>query len=189
MVYLYYSPMIICVLIGFIYLFISIIFIIIFYNISCESDFCNYFCNEGIEVPNIGQIFLLFFYSIFYSLEHFINLLIINNLTVFHSILVVTYGELINGIYNIYLNFEPFDIIVSYVSIFFEIIGVSVFIEAIELNFCGLNRNLKKNIMFRAGNEDESIYNLQGEIDNETDDPDYNINQESNIIDDDTIYN
>ena len=43
--------------------------------------------------------------------------------------------------------------------------------------------------MFRAGNEVESIYNLKGEIDNESDDPDYNINHELTIMDDDTIYN
>ena len=119
MVYLYYSPMIICVLIGFIYLFISIIFIIIFYNISCDSDFCKYFCNEGMEVPNVGQIFLLFFYSIFYSLEHFMNLLAINNFTVFHSILVVTFGELINGFYNLFPGFELFDLIMNVVAYFF----------------------------------------------------------------------
>ena len=35
----------------------------------------------------------------------------------------------------------------------FEIFGVLVFTETIELNFCGLNINLKRNIMFRAGNE------------------------------------
>ena len=188
MIYHYYSPMIICILIGFIYLFISIILIVIFYNISCESEACNYFGNEGMEVPNIGQIFLLIFYSIFYSLEHFMNLLTINNFTVFHSILVVTFGELINSFYNLFPNFELFDLIMNIVAYFFEIIGVLVFIEAIELNFCGLNRNLTKNIMFRAGNEVESIYNSQRETDNESDDLDYNINEELNITDD-TIYN
>ena len=140
------------------------------------------------EVPNIGQIFLLIFYSIFYSLEHFMNLLTINNFTVFHSILVVTFGELINSFYNLFPNFELFDLIMNIVAYFFEIIGVLVFIEAIELNFCGLNRNLTKNIMFRAGNEVESIYNSQREMDNESDDLDNNINEELNITDD-TIYN
>ena len=42
--------------------------------------------------------------------------------------------------------------------------------------------------MFRAGNEVESIYNSQREMDNESDDLDYNINEELNITDD-TIYN
>ena len=141
------------------------------------------------EIPNVGQIFLLFFYSIFYSLQHFINLLIINNFTVFHSILIVTFGEFINGFFDLIPNFELFNYIMNIITYFFQLIGVLVFNEVIELNFCGLNRNLKKNIMFRAANEVESIYNLKGEIDNESDEPDYNINTELNVMDDDTIYN
>ena len=53
MIYHYYSPMIICILIGFIYLFISIILIVIFYNISCEKEICNYLGNKGMEIPNV----------------------------------------------------------------------------------------------------------------------------------------
>ena len=116
-------------------------------------------------------------------------MLIINNFTVFHSILIVTFGEFINGFFNLIPNFELFNYIMNIITYFFQLIGVLVFIEIIELNFCGLNRNLKKNIMFRAANEVESIYNLKGEIDNESDEPDYNINTESNVMDDDTIYN
>ena len=189
MIYNYYSPIIISILIGFIYLFISIIFIIIFFNYRCQAEICDYLCNEGMEAPNAGQIVLLFFYSIFYSLEHFMNLLTINNFTVFHSILVVTFGELINSFYDLVPNFLLVELITNIVIYFFEIIGVLVFIEAIELNFCGLNRNLTKNIMFRAGNEVDSIYNLQRELDLENEDESvYNVNEELNLNDDNTVY-
>ena len=89
----------------------------------------------------------------FYSLEHFMNLLTINSFTAFHLVLLVTFGELINSFFKFYVNYSTFDLINNLIAYFFEIIGVLVFIETIELNFCGLNRNLKKNIMFRAGNE------------------------------------
>ena len=45
--------------------------------------------------------------------------------------------------------------------------------ETIELNFCGLSRNTKKNIMFRAGFEQtllEESYNLETSEEDELDD-------------------
>ena len=144
------------------------------------------------EVPNVGQIFLLIGYSIFYSSEHLMNLITINSFTAFHLILVVTLGELINGLFDHIQNFKLFEFIINIVVSVFQIIGVLVFIEAIELNFCGLNRNLKKNIMFRAGNEVESIYNLQREIGSggQSEETDSSINDDSNLIIDNnnTIY-
>ena len=192
MIYHYYSPFFICILIGFIYLLISTIFIFVFNNIDCKPDICIYLSIEEMEVPNVGQIFLLVFYSIFYSSEHLMNLIIINNFTAFHLILVVTLGELINGLFNHIQNFKLFEFIINIIVSVFQIIGVLVFIEAIELNFCGLNRNLKKNIMFRAGNEVESIYNLQREIGSggQSEETDSSINDDSNLIIDNnnTIY-
>ena len=192
MIHHYYSPFFICILIGFIYLLISTIFIFIFSNIDCKPDICIFLSNEEMEVPNVGQIFLLIGYSIFYSSEHLMNLITINSFTAFHLILVVTLGELINGIYGHFQNFKLFEFIINIVVSVFQIIGVLVFIEAIELNFCGLNRNLKKNIMFRAGNEVESIYNLQREIGSggQSEETDSSINDDSNLIIDNnnTIY-
>ena len=190
MIYHYYSPFFICILIGFIYLLISGIFIFIFYNIDCDPDICRYLSNERMEVPNDGQIFLLIGYSIFYSAEHLMNLITINSFTAFHLILVVTLGTLINGFYDLYPKFKLFDLILNIVVYSFQIIGVLVFIEAIELNFCGLNSNLKKNIMFRAGNEVESIYNLQKEIENEilSEETDSSINEDSHLIENNSIY-
>ena len=192
MIHHYYSPFFICILIGLIYLLISSIFIFIFNNIDCKPDICIYLSIEEMEVPNAGQIFLLIGYSIFYSSEHLMNLITINSFTAFHLILVVTLGELINGIYGHFQNFKLFEFIITIVVSIFQIIGVLVFIEAIELNFCGLNRNLKKNIMFRAGNEVESIYNLQREIGSggQSEETDSSINDDSNLIIDNnnTIY-
>ena len=192
MIHHYYSPFFICILIGFIYLLISTIFIFVFNNIDCKPDICIYLSNGEMENPDVGQIFLLIGYSIFYSSEHLMNLITINSFTAFHLILVVTLGELINGLFDHIQNFKLFEFIINIVVSVFQIIGVLVFIEAIELNFCGLNRNLKKNIMFRAGNEVESIYNLQREIGSEgqSEGTNSSINDDSNLIIDNnnTIY-
>ena len=188
MVYNYYSPYFISFLIGIIYLFISTIVMLIFNNIDCEHEICKNLSNKEIKVPNVAQIFLFLFYSIFYGSEHFMELLTINNFTAFHSILIVIFGEFINSIFSLYPEFEPFDLFINIFAYIFEIIGVLVFIETIELNFCGLNRNLTKNIMFRAGNEIESIYNIENQNLNEDDESDYDINDDLNLSDDETVY-
>ena len=152
-IYNYYTPYYICFLIGIIYLIISIPIIIVFSIIDCgNSDICKLFSNKDIEFPNFGQVILFIFYSLFYSAQHFIKLLTLNNFTVFHLILIVTFGELINGCFK-FPDFSSFDLVTSIIVNCFEIFGVLVFTETIELSFCGLNINLKRNIMFRAGNE------------------------------------
>ena len=65
--------------------------------------------------------------------------------------------------------FDTTEFIVNIITYFIEIIAILVFIETIELNFCKLNVNLKKNIVFRANSELDSIYKLQkGIVDNDS---------------------
>ena len=189
MIYNYYSPFYISLLIGFIYLFISSIMLIIFKYVGCSNDYyiCKYLSFESINIPGVGQIFLLIGYSIFYSLEHFMNLLTINSFTAFHLVLLVTFGELINSFFKFYANYSTFDLVNNLIAYPLEILGVLVFIETIELNFCGLNRNLKKNIMFRAWNEVESIYKQEKESEGEETVSDSSENL--NISEDNTMYN
>ena len=160
----YFTSYYICFLIGIIYLIISTPIIISFSIVDCgDSDICQFFSNKNMEFPDGGQIILLVFYSIFYSSQHFIKLLVLNKFSVFHFILCATFGELINSFFQIFPNFRAFDLIINIIVYFFEIFGVIIFMETIELNFCGLSRNTKKNIMFRAGFEQtllEESYNL-----------------------------
>ena len=91
----------------------------------------------------------------------------------FHYILISTFGEIIKFGYKMILHFKTIDLIVNIVTYFLEIIAVLVFIETIELNFCGLNMNLKKNIIFRADNELYLINkskNSNGDDDSESND-------------------
>ena len=51
--------------------------------------------------------------------------------------------------YNIFFT-QPKFISVKFVSIFFEFIGYLIYMEIIQLNFCGLNRDISRNIKKRA---------------------------------------
>ena len=159
-VYKYYSPYFICFLIGIIYLIISVPIFFIFHD-KDNSGFIKYL-SSNIDLTDTSTIITIIFYSIFYSLYHFVKLLIIDKFSIFHLIFIVTCGEVINNIYEqISSNFNIYNLIITLVTYCFEIIGVLVFIEKIELNFCGLNSYLKKNIIFRAGNELKEIYKVE----------------------------
>ena len=183
MIYHYYSPFLICFLIGFIFSIFSTIFVFAF-NKNC-GEYCKYLSYENIYSPGIGKIFLLILYSICHSSGHFMQMWTIYNFSPFHLILIVTFGEIINCIFKLISEYNNYNLILYVISYSFEILGVLVFIETIELNFCGLNKNLKKNIMFRAGNEIDSIYKIENEDDGEGIDDDIKEDENEN---DNTVY-
>ena len=153
MKYNYYSPYFILFLIGIIYLIISLIILIIFKNINCSTDVCKSLSEINIDANKAVNYILIIFYGLFYGLEHFIKFYTMYTFSAFHYILISTFGEIIKFGYKMILHFNTIDLIVNIITYFLEIIAVLVFIETIELNFCGLNMNLKKNIIFRADNE------------------------------------
>ena len=112
---------------------------------------------------------LIILYGLFYSLEHFVKFYTMYTFSAFHYILISTFGEIIKFIYKMLIAFDTTEFIVNVVTYSVEIFAVLVFIETIELNFCGLNVNLKKNIIFRADVELDSIYKVQkGIVDNDS---------------------
>ena len=153
MKYNYYSPYFILFLIGVTYLIISLIILIIFKNINCSTEICKSLSEINIESNKVVNYILIILYSLFYGLEHFIKFYTMYTFSAFHYILISTFGEIIQFGYKMILNFDTTDLIVNLVTYSVEIFAVLVFIETIELNFCGLNMNLKKNIIFRADNE------------------------------------
>ena len=189
MKYNYYSPYFILFLIGIIYLIISLIILIIFKNINCSTNICKSLSEINIDANKAVNYILIIFYGLFYGLEHFIKFYTMYTFSAFHYILISTFGEIIKFGYKMILHFNTIDLIVNIVTYFLEIIAVLVFIETIELNFCGLNMNLKKNIIFRADYELDLINkskNSNGDDDSETIDsqPLYDIdsNSESNNV-------
>ena len=189
MKYNYYSPYFILFLIGVTYLIVSLIILIIFKNINCSTEICKSLSEINIESNKVVNYILIILYSLFYGLEHFIKFYTMYTFSAFHYILISTFGEIIQFGYKMILNFDTTDLIVNLVTYSVEIFAVLVFIETIELNFCGLNMNLKKNIIFRADYELDLINkskNSNGDDDSETIDsqPLYDIdsNSQSNNV-------
>ena len=168
MKYNFYSPYFICSLIGIIYLIISLVILIIFRNKDCLKD--DNICKSLSEIEidnNILNYILLFLYGFIYASEHFVKFYIMYSFSAFHLILLSSFGEIIDFMYKMILHFEITVLIVDIITYSLEIVAVLVFIETIELNFCNLNVNLKKNIIFRADNEIDNIYKIQKENEDE----------------------
>ena len=67
-----------------------------------------------------------------------------------------------------------------------EILSVFIFLEIIELNFCGLNHNLRKNIISRSIDEDKLIYEINDDADEVDDNSENDLpNNKEKIVDDD----
>ena len=168
MKYNFYSPYFICSLIGIIYSIISLVILIIFRNKDCSKD--DNICKSLSEIKidnNILNYILLILYGFIYASEHFVKFYIMYSFSAFHLILLSSFGEIIDFMYKMILHFEITVLIVNIITYSLEIIAVLVFIETIELNFCNLNVNLKKNIIFRADNEIDNIYKIQKENEDE----------------------
>jgi len=73
--------------------------------------------------------------------------------TLYHSYLPFFVENFIKEIFNLIENGTIFKTIFIISCFFIELIMILVFLEIIELNFCGLNENLKKYIEFRSSNE------------------------------------
>ena len=59
--------------------------------------------------------------------------------------------------------FNLFELIILYI---FEIISCLIYLEIIELNFLGLNKNIKKNIILRSSIENDEIINKNKKLSN-----------------------
>ena len=168
MVFNFVSPFKIGYLIGFFYLFISILLLIIFYFAHSEIIiFQQYFSMEGLEGPTLLEFFLLFIFSLSYSYEFFLEFILLEKFSPFHLILLATLGDLITDCFIYFKNFPNFDtteLVVRIILYVFEILGILIFIETIILNCCGLERNVFLNITERGKEEANKIKNVE-EID------------------------
>ena len=147
--------------------------------------------NEKIEKINEG--ITSFFGSFFYALYKYYDIKILQMLTPFHKILAYPLyyfcQKLIAIFSNLYKIKEkkifPHLLIVDLVSDFFSIVGYIIYLEIIELKFCGFNYNLRRNIIKRGDRDfsylisEYDITNEEGESSQgESDSLDYNSNSE-----------
>ena len=99
------------------------------------------------EKYDIGNFIFLFIFSISYGALKLLYNIIINNYTVCHLFLIIQneqicfdIGESKENNVNSFLT-----VLIGY-SYVFEVLANLVFLEIIELNFWGLNTNIKRNI-------------------------------------------
>ena len=177
----YFSPYKICYLIGLVNGSIFLIISIILSFIPCPNSFCLLKYNNEYYFDNYKYFFTKLNLkqqigflinsptNIIYII--FINL-IIEKYTICHTFLLYKMLELINYIFGLIDedNKNYLIIILMYIIIALDIFFILVFLEIIELKFCGLNKYIKKNIKKRAIEDvNEALTNKKEifEIDND----------------------
>ena len=147
---LYYSPYVTCFSFGILFLIYNLGRIAIF-EIDKNDDYIRYFDDIKIEkeifkfISNIFMVFFLYLFmaltNLYFSPNHVVVTDVIANMLIF----------LLKNDSNIkYYTIIPF---------LFQFLLLMIFLELIELNFCGLNKNTKRNIQIRARGDIEDIDN------------------------------
>ena len=160
MEYKFFSPFKICYVFGLINSIIIItISTILFF--AYDNNNCYFNENETCYLDNIFEKFSefrifsllsMFLYSIIYGIVKFLFFYIINKYTIFHIFLFIQNREFTNYIYKEH-NMPVISFIIMPISYILEFFMILVFLEIIELNFWGLNENVKRKIKDRADDE------------------------------------
>ena len=153
---------------------IIIIYIIISFTPLGNKNNKNYYVynffslfEEGLNIINA---FRLISFPFIYGISVCLFNKIIYDFTLYHSYIPLLIENFIIDIFSQIKNENKIILIVLISSFIIELIMILVFMEIIELHFCGLNENLKKNIELRALNEtylEIEDYN-NNEVHNET---------------------
>ena len=154
----YLSPYLICSTFGLINGLITIISYFIVSYFPCNHNLCDlekiYFDNIYSVFDNLTSIeILLLIYTIFQSgVYQILVYIMINDFTVCHIFLFYQMLEFTDSFIEIFSssNINLFVVCILIISGIFEIFIVLIFLEIIELGFCGLNYNTKRNIKKRA---------------------------------------
>ena len=145
---LYYSPYRTCFAFGILFLVYNLGTIAVF-ELNNDDEYIDYFndIKIGYEVFKfISNIFMVFFLYIFMALTNFYfspNHVIVNDM-----------------IANMFIFLFKSDSKIKYYAIIlfvFQFILLMIFLELLELDFCGLNENTKKNIQSRASLDMQNI--------------------------------
>ena len=153
----YFSIYKTCYIFGFINIIMIIIINLIVSSLSgvCKSEENCYvlkiksFFNELISIKVTMYLTLSIFSGIFGITVNYI----LTNYSPFHLILPLALFMLIIEIFSIIKSLNNIINILLFLLYIFEFILILVFLEIIELNFCGLSKNTKKNIRIRCKND------------------------------------
>ena len=130
---------------------ILIYFIISFTSLGNKND-NKYYYNIFELFKQIGNIdaknmIFLILLPFAYGIFHYILTKIIYDYTIFHIYIPFILENFLNNIFYSFGNNERIFLISSF---FIELIMILIFLEIIEINCCGLNENLKRNIQSRG---------------------------------------
>jgi len=188
MKYKFISPYKICYMIGIINIpIISIIYIVISFfdgNCNVNKDYCLDIFESFKEIDALNY-FRLISLSLSYGVLMALFNKAINDYTLYHIYIPLLVENFIKNIIS-YSGYDNSSIIIIFLSIsfFIELFMILVFLEIIEVNFCGLDKNLKKHIELRSITETDSTF-LDDEDDDNIDDDDderMSIQKKTNII-------
>ena len=143
--------------------------IIVFYNIDCGNSETCILLSEGLTISNKNFVYFYIIKSFFKSLRFFIELKFINDFTVFHIIIFIIFIVLISNIIEIISDYNLYELLMIIITSSFELFGIFIFVEIIELNFCELNKNLRRFIDSRAETEINNIGEISDSSDIEDD--------------------
>lgn len=154
MVYKFCSPYEICIFEGLFEIIVNIILLMILPNIGIEEvSFFDYIKELNNEQSIIEEIILLIITMISRLFFKLFSLITINFYTSTHEVIILILGEIMlvftdkkkenDNLYGIKIGCNIFLII-------FVVFMTLVFTEFIELNFCGLQKNTKRNIEKRS---------------------------------------
>ena len=200
MEYKFFSPYKALYIFGFPNVLILIIIYFIVSYIPCQHmDMCSFNYKGKTYFDNIYSIFegsgfieyiAMFVYIISQGALQLFRNMIVNDFTICHIVFYLL-------IYAFYNTAKDKDIkgavfFVEIILFIFEVIFLLVFLEMIELKFCGINKNLKSNIEERAKLEmkeiDSSKYNNDKKNDKVDINDDYAINFGDNQKEDDSPF-
>ena len=123
--------------------------------------------SERATLNNIAYLLILLLKLFLTALYYFFSFLIVKFLSpeyfVSSDSILYFIIKLICLIYYLATNTLKNDFIFDCLTQLFSLLGTIIYLELIELNFCNLNYNLKKNIKIRAKNEALDIYNIDNQ--------------------------
>jgi hypothetical protein len=158
----YVSPFMVCSIFGLLDFIFQIISELIGYNFK---NFLSYNEKEitlsllkDVEIANIPSILVksipfIILYIIFYCCYY----LIIDKFTIIHGVIMEIITLFSNILIKRFVDLEAYRIVIFSILYCFIIIGLFIYIEIIELKFCGLNKYTRREILDREKKERKNI--------------------------------
>jgi len=173
----FFSPFKVCYLIGFFNLMISVIILIILSIVKCDNNLLP--CKEDENIFDISSIYknnyliiYLFFISLFSGINKYLINTILKKYTIFYTCIFYLYNSFeFSSLIHFNVSIKDENTTISKITkIIYYIIFILgtflnlIFLEVIELNFCNLSDNIKKNIQARADDEFNNLINNDEEL-------------------------